>query len=668
MINEGERNLMEKMSMASNNITKEHISKIKAIFPHCVYDTVIEGRNELVVDFDMLKQELSDVLDSEKKERYQMTWPGKGESVLLSNAVTTNTLRPLVEKSQDFFNTENLYIEGNNFEVLKVLRETYLKKIGIIYIDPPYNTGRNILYKNDFSIDKNNFGLINNDVDGDGSMLSINRKSEGRFHTKWLNMMYSVLRISRDLLNEEGIIFLAIDDNEYANLKKICDEVFYEGNYVGTIVTRCNPQGRGKKNIDPIHEYHLVYAKQIGLMPNLKILKNGFSGEEYWNFIRGGSNSRKHERPNRFYPMLAKGEEVFMITKDEYRQIYFSEKGFDDSYMQQLQKKYEDLGYKVVWPIATNGEEKVWQRQFDRAVKEYSTYKYIGNQIKYPLDEYSTPKSLWYDDIHSNVQNGTGYLNKLFEGKNIFDYPKSIFTVKDFVSAIDSEYIMDFFAGSATTADAVMRLNAYDSGNRKYIMIQLPEDLDENLSLLADGESQNIKNAIELCDSLGVEHNIAEVAKERIRRAGKAIKEEFNLTDELDVGFRVLKLDTSNMEETFYNPSKFEKIYISGTIDNIKQDRSPIDLVFQVMLNLGIVLSSTIEIKEILGKKYFNISNGELIACFDSNLSNEVITELAKIQPEYAVFRDFSFATDAVAINAEQIFKTHSSATNLKII
>jgi adenine-specific DNA-methyltransferase len=658
---------MDKIKMASSNIAQENIKKILDLFPNCSYDKSINGKTQKVIDFDKLKLELSEVLDLEKKEKYVMNWPGKAESILLSNSVTTNTLRPDVSKSSDFFKTKNLYIEGNNLEVLKVLRETYLGLIDIIYIDPPYNTGTNILYKNDFSIDKDNFELINNDIDSDGSVLTVNRRSEGRFHTKWLNMMYPLLRISRDLLTNNGVIFLAIDDNEYANLKKICDEIFYENNYIGTIITRSNPQGRGKKNIDPIHEYHLVYAKQIDSMDNLKILKNGFTGNEYWNFIRGGSNSRKHERPYRFYPMLVKKDEVFMITKDEYEKIYSINKNFDTVFMKDLQKKYENLGYQVIWPIASNGEEKVWQRQFDRAMKEFSTYKYIGKQIKYPLQEYTTPKSLWYEDIHSNVQNGTGYINKLFDGKNVFDYPKSIFTVKDLISSIDAEYVMDFFAGSATTADAVMRLNAHDSGERKFIMVQLPESLDDNLDLIG-GDSNTIRNAISLCDSMKVERNIAEVAKERIRRAGNLIKKEFKLSDDFDTGFRVLKLDSTNMEDTYYNPNDLDRGFLANTIDNIKSDRSEMDLLFQVMLNLGIVLSSKIEVKEFKSKKYYSVSDGKMISCFESDLPNEVIVFLASLKPEFIIFRDLSFSSDANAINAEQIFKTNSPSTSLRII
>ena len=659
---------MEKLKMSSKNAVQEKIKLIKESFPNCITEASIGGEIKQVIDFDMLKQELQESVLEDVKEKYQMNWPGKKESILLSNAITTNTLRPIIEKSESFFNTQNLYIEGNNLDVLKVLRETYLQKVDIIYIDPPYNTGRNILYKNDFSIDKDSFELVNSDIDKEGNVLTLNRRSEGRFHTKWLNMMYPLLRLSRDLLSQEGIIFLAIDDNEYANLKKLCDEVFYEGNYIGTIVTRSNPQGRGKKNIDPIHEYHLVYAKQIDQISDLKIAKIGFTGDEYWNFIRGGSNSRKFERPYRFYPMLVKGEDVYMISKEEYKQIYKPGDGFNETFIAQLEEKYIKLGYKIIWPIASNGEEKVWQRQFDRALKEHKKYKYIGKQIKYPLDKYSTPKSLWYDDIHSNVQNGTGYLNKLFDGNNIFDYPKSIFTVKDLVSSIDANIILDFFAGSATTADAVMRLNAEDNGDRKFIMVQLPESLDDNIELLGNGDAKNIQNAIELCDKLGVERNIAEVAKERIRRAGRLIKEEFESSDELDTGFRVLKLESSNMENTYYNPGDLDKISLLNTVDNIKQDRNSFDLLFQVMLELGILLSSPIVVIQIDDKEVFKVDDGRLIACFDGSLSNEVITKIANEKPEFCVFRDFSFASDAISINAEQIFKTYSPGTRLKVI
>ena len=685
---------MEKMDMKSGNMVEENIQKMKELFPNCVTETLVNGKPTWTVDFEKLKLELSADIGEEKKERYVMSWPGKAEAVMRANSTTTNTLRPNVKSSKDFWNTKNLYIEGNNFEVLKVLRETYLNKIGVIYIDPPYNTGRNILYKNDFSVDQDSFSLINNDVDEEGNTLTVNRRSDGRFHTTWLNMIYPVLRIARDLLTDEGFIVLAIDDNEYANLKKLCDEVFYEGNYVGTIINRGNPQGRGKKNIDPIHEYHIVFAKNIEKLPELKVKKRGGGEVEYWNFIRGGSNSRKFERPYRFYPMLVKGEDVFMITKEEYDKIYSAKTGFNTPHMEGLQKKYEELGYTVVWPISSTGEEKVWQRMFDRALAEHKTYKYIGKQIKYPVQEYSTPRSIWHEDIHSNVHYGTGYLNKLFDGKDVFDFPKSIHTVEDLISCVPSEYVMDFFAGSATTADAVMRLNAKEQDDvRKFIMIQLPENLDENLAMVNKDEQKSLLNAIALCEEMGVPHTIAEVAKERIRRAGEAIKlgvrsEELGVKNEennhsplntphsplptphspLDVGFRVLKLDSSNMQDVYYNPAVMQQSLLDEAVDNVKADRTPLDLLFQVMLDLGIELCAKIEEKQAGGKTYYVVNDNHLIACFDEDIDNAVITELAKQQPMYAVFKGASFATDNASINNEQLFKTYSPSTAIKVI
>lgn len=656
-----------KLNMKSNSRVTENIKKLMELFPHCFKEVVNDsGESEFKIDFDALKLELSETIDDKSVERFVMTWPGKNESILLSNTVTTNVLRPVVEESTNFYETENIYIEGNNFDVLKVLRETYLNKIGIIYIDPPYNTGRNILYKNDFSIDKDTFGLINHDRDEEGNIIYMNRKSEGRFHTKWLNMMYPALRIARDLLNNEGIIILAIDDNEYANLRKICDEIFFEDNYVGTIVTRSNPQGRGKKNVDPIHEYHMIYAKSKFDMPDLQILKDNADEDVYWNFIRGGANSRKFERPFRFYPMLVKNDEVHMITEEEYQNIYAKKRVFDEIYMENLQQKYENLGYKVVWPISTTGEEKVWQREFKRAMKEHKTYIYSGNQVKYLVSKYATPRSIWADDIHSNVQYGTGYLNKLFDGKDVFDYPKSIFTVRDLISAVDAEYVMDFFPGSATTAEATMRLNALDDGNRKFIMIQLPESLEENLRHLTKDESKNIMNAIELCEELGVDKTIAEIAKERIRRAGVQIKKEHEDV-EIDSGFRVLKLDSSNMKDTFYQPGSLEQQDLFETVENIKDDRSDLDLLFQVMNELGYLLSSKINVEVISERKVFIVEN-RLYACFDSQITTEFVETLAKRKPEYLVLVDSAFENDHDSINAKQVVLKESPSTQLRVL
>ncbi len=480
-------------------------------------------------------------------------------------------------------------------------------------------------------------------------------------------MMYPTLRIARDILANDGIIILAIDDNEYANLKKMCDEVFFEDNYIGTIITRSNPQGRGKKNIDPIHEYHMIYAKNKMNLPELKILRNDSDEIEYWNFIRGGSNSRKKERPFRFYPMLVKGKKVSMIEVEEYNQIYSAEHGFNEEYIKELSSKYEKEGFKVIWPISSNGEEKVWQRKFERAMKEHKTYIYEGNQVKYPREIFSTPRSIWADDIHSNVQYGTGYLNKLFDGVDVFDYPKSIYTVRDLISSIDTEYVMDFFAGSATTADSTMRLNALDGKDRKFIMVQLPENLEENLKVLTADEAKNTKNAIELCERLGVPKTIAEIAKERIKRAGKSIIKEYPEAD-IDVGFRVLKLDSSNMKNSYYTPAEVTNINLFDSIDNIKADRKPIDLLFQVMIELGYVLSSKVEINKVEDTEYFSVNDGDLIACFEKNIPLDNIKVMIKNKPRFFVMVDSGFSTDSDKINTEQIVKKESPSTEIRVI
>lgn len=346
---------MDKLTMMSKDKVQENIEKIQKLFPNAVTEVLRDGKPTLAVDFDILKQEMSSVLIDEREERYQMTWPDKKKSILLANSPISATLRPCKEESVDFDNTQNLYIEGDNVNVLKLLQETYLGKIKMIYIDPPYNTGNNIIYKNDFSISLDEYLEIAGEVDEYGNRMFINSGSSGRLHTEWLNMIYPALKLSKDLLTSDGYITVAIDDNELYNIKKLMDEVFGEINYVGTIITRCNPQGRNKNNIDPVHEYHLVYAKNIIEMPLLKIKKeNGNSDYRY--LLRSGTNSRREERPYRYFPLLVKDGKVSVIPEEEYNAIYINRKEFDDKYVEELKKAYEDKGYTFVLPIARNGE------------------------------------------------------------------------------------------------------------------------------------------------------------------------------------------------------------------------------------------------------------------------------------------------------------------------
>lgn len=632
---------MDRLSMETKNLTNYQINKLEELFPN-VFE---EGK----INFDILKQELSNYVIDDKKEKYQLTWPGKKEAILNANTPIKKTLRPVVEKSVDFENTKNIYIEGDNLEVLKVLQESYLNKIDCIYIDPPYNTGNNLIYKNDFSRDENTENIESGLISEDGIKLVTNSKSNGRFHSDWLSMIYSRLKLARNLLTKDGIIIMAIDDNEYANFKKIADEIFGEGSYVGTIVTRCNPQGRGKKNIDPCHEYHMVYCKSYEDMDDLKLAVSA-EKKDYKNFMRSGTNSRKYERPRRFYPMLVKDDKVSCIELEEYKKIYNeSTQKFDEDFIKELTNKYTEQGYNVVWPIAQNGEEKVWQRVFERAMVECNDYIYSGNQIKTPGGDERTAMSLWTEDVNSNVAYGTNKLNALFDDKKVFDYSKSLYTVKDLISLGNNSIVLDFFSGSGTTAEAVMQLNAEDGGNRKYVMIQLPEKCDE--------KSDAFKNGYK---------TICDVGEERIRRAGKKIKAETNAN--IDYGFRVYKIDSTNMKDVYYKPSDMSQLNLLDYLSNIKEDRTPEDLLVQVMLDLGLTLDLKVEEKTILNNKVFYVENNSLVACFDDEIDINIIDEICKCEPLKTVFKDVSFKTDKDKINLEEKIKKLSPDTEVSII
>ena len=647
---------MEKLNMQTHNLAEYKLKKLQELFPNAVTEVMNEnGEIEKAIDKDVLMQEISSKVVEGREERYQFTWPDKKQSILAANAPISKTLRPCRNESKNFDTTENLYIEGDNLEVLKLLQETYLGKIKMIYIDPPYNTGSNLIYKNDFKILEDDYSEKSGQFDEQGYQLFENPESNGRFHTDWLNMIYPRLKLARNLLNSTGYIVVAIDDNEVYNLKKICDEVFGEPNFIGTIITRCNPQGRNKNNIDPVHEYHLVYSKNIDKLPLLKIKKIN-SYDEYRNLMRSGTNSRKNERPNRFYPLLVSNDKIEMIREDEYTKIYSKELGFNEQFIDSLRYKYEKLGYKFILPISKDGEEKVWQRTFDRVLREFTTYVYKNGQIKVPVSNDRTPTTLWIEDRYSNVSNGTNSLKKMFEDKIFFDFSKSKYTVKDFISlnSNQQDIILDFFSGSATTAEAVMQLNAEDGGNRKYIMVQLSEQTDE--------KSQAYKAGYK---------NICEIGKERIRRAGEKIleenKEKENI-DKLDVGFRVLKTDSSNMKDVYYSPENTEQSFLDNLEDNIKEDRTQEDLLFQVMLDLGVPLSSNIEVEQIEDAKVFKVEDRFLVACFDGAISDEVVKQIADMKPFYAVFRDMSMKNDSVAVNFEQIFESISPETIRKVL
>ena len=648
---------MDKLNMQTKNLADEKFEKLKELFPNAITESIDENGNLVrAIDKDVLAQEISNEVVEGRDERYQFTWPEKRKAILNANAPISKTLRPCREESLNFDETENLYIEGDNLEVLKLLQETYLGKVKMIYIDPPYNTGNNILYKNDFKISNSDYMEISNQKDDIGNNLFLNLETNGRFHTDWLNIMYPRLKLARNLLKEDGYLVIAIDDNELYNLKKILDEIYGEQNYIGTIVTRCNPQGRNKNNIDPVHEYHLVYSKNFLELPLLKIEKTNVNENEYRNLRRSGTNSRKNERPYRFFPMLAKDGKVEIIPENEYKNIYANNLYFNEDYIEELRNKYERKGYQFILPIASNGEEKVWQREYYRVIKEYNSYIVEGGQVKVPVDLNRTPISLWAEDIYSNVSNGTNRLKKIFDNKSIFDFSKSIFTIRNLISlnSQKDDVILDFFSGSATTAHAVMQLNAEDGGNRKFIMVQLPEETDEKSEAYKVGYK-----------------NICEIGKERIRRAGKKILEDNKDKDgieNLDIGFRVLKTDTSNMKDVYYRPGELNQNFLDNLTDNIKDDRTGEDLLFQVLLDLGVPLSSEIQVENIDGKEVYLVDQGYLIACFDKDIDDDLVTKIAKRRPAFAIFRDSSMVNDSALNNFDQIFERLSPETTRRVI
>lgn len=626
---------MDKLDMKTENIAQGNIEKIRQLFPNAVTEVIKDGKVELAIDFDVLKQELSESLIDEGKERYQMTWPGKRQAVVLANTSTTDTLRPCKEESVDFDNTQNLYIEGDNLNVLKLLRETYLGKIKMIYIDPPYNTGNDFIYNDDFAMESGEWRTESGNFDEQGNRLVKNLESNGRFHTDWLNMLYPRLRLARDLLTDDGVIFISIDDNEQANLKKICDEVFGADNFRNTILVRrriksLNSQfaDNGLYSMNVGFEFVLVYSKSnLFLMKALRMKKEQASTQGRWDVF--WSNA---DRPTMRYEILG-----FTPTSGQWRNsrekaeiaVANYEKYVENfSRRMSLEEYYQQTGISDFIRRIPNG-----------------TGKNGGVQHWVPPSDTALRTSNWIDIEVSQI------------GKEIdlpFSNPKNKALVVELMKLVDNKdcIILDFFSGSATTAHAVMQLNAEDGGSRKFIMVQLPEKCDEKSEAYKAGYK-----------------NICEIGKERIRRAGKKIKEENGLTAQnLDTGFRVLKLDSSNMQDVYYNPAAITQTLLETTIDNIKSDRTPLDLLFQVMLELGVPLSAKIEENAVNGKTYYAVNGNDIIACFDDDIDEEVITAIAKLQPLYAVFKDQSFASDSVAINNEQLFKTYSPATVIKVI
>lgn len=603
--------------MQSHDVTGSNIDKIAKLFPQCVTERKDkDGKTVLGIDFEKLRDELSaDVID-DGEERYQFTWPNKKAHAHLANTPTTKTLRPCREESVDFDHTQNIYIEGDNLDVLKIIRETYLGKVKMIYIDPPYNTGNDFVYNDDFLQNADDYQENSGQFDEEGNRLVQNTESNGRFHTDWLNMIYPRLKVAKDLLSDEGYICISIDDNENENLKKICNEIFGETNFVSQfIVIRSEGGGLAKRAVIG-HDYLLVYSKNINLAKPLGRPKD----------IRG-----KIEIKN--------GEE-FWVETDWFREVF---------------GKYGTCHYEDI--LKFYDEKK--KAEIDLGLNK-GIYVLIPHKGKHIIGRYrkvADDTSKFYTIVKHLNKNGVKDLASLKLDK-YFDYPKPVSLVADFImgstilSKRNNDIVLDFFSGSATTVHAVMQLNAEDGGNRKFIMVQLPEKTDEKSEAYKAGYK-----------------NICEIGKERIRRAGKKIKEENadkESIDKLDIGFRVLKLDSSNMQDVYYTPKEFTEHDLFA--DNVKPDRTAEDLLFQVMLDLGVELSATIEQRTIDGKQVFFVNDNYLVACFDENIAESAITEIAKMKPYYFVMRDSSLASDNVADNFDQLFETYSKDTIRKII
>lgn len=624
---------MDKLRMQSSNGVEDNITKIAQLFPDCVTETVDErsGQPKHLIDFEKLKQNLSDNVMSERAERYQFTWPDKSKAILLANSPINATLRPCREDSVDFDNTQNLYIEGDNLDVLKCLKETYLHKVKMIYIDPPYNTGNDFVYEDDFAQSSEEYLANSGQFDKQGNRMFTNAESNGRFHTDWLNMIYPRLKVARDLLTDDGVIFISIDDNEVENLRKVCDEVFGEQNFIATLIwERAFAPKNDAKFISSSHDYVVMCAKRI---ENFKIGRLERTQEANARYSNPDNDPRgvwtsgdmlvKTYNKSCDYPITTPSGKI--VNPVPGRCWRFSEESF-------LEKVKDN---RIWFGPEGNGVPRV---------------KRFLSELKF---EGMAPTSILFHKEVGHSQEGSKEVTALFGDKGVFDGPKPVRLLQRLLTLAnldDNSIILDFFSGSASTAHAVMKMNVEKDKHCSFVMVQLPEHISEKKK------------------EQGYE-TVCEIGKERIRRAGKKIKEESPLTSQdLDTGFRVLKLDSTNMQDIYYSPKDISQADLFSQVDNVKPDRTGEDLLFQVMLELGATLDSKIETTTVAGKTIYNVAEGYLVACFDPDVTDDVVKYIAQMQPAYAVLRDTSMKDDSTATNFEQIFKTYSPDTVTKIL
>ncbi len=642
---------MDKLKMHSPNLPEANIAKLAELFPDCITEARdSKGELKKAVDFDLLRQELSFFLVEGPQERYQLNWPGKREALLTANSPIAKTLRPYVSESVDFDATRNLFIEGDNLDALKLMQEAYLGRVKLIYIDPPYNTGSDFIYEDDFSDELDAYLERSNQKSMSGQRLVLNSETNGRFHSDWLSMIYSRIKVARNLLREDGAIFISIDDNELSNLKSVCDEIFGEGNFRGVISRATGTRmGSGNKKISSELDYVVVYSKSesfefSGLSMTSDDLSIYDQEDDKGRYLtrslrRTGGENKREDRPTMFFPVQSPdGEDVYPLAPEGWESRWICSR-----------EKYKELfnSGMIEWKKVKKGGEEKWQ--------VYQKH-YLGEGVK--------QTSNFWNDIDGNKK-ATRELNELFDGEKVFDHPKPLSFVQKIISiaaAGEDDIVLDFFAGSGTTAHAVLKQNYEDQGRRRFILVQVPEVLSE------DNRTQLV--AARFCDRHSLPRTVSELTKERIRRAGVRFKGGFEngLLPGIDVGFRVVKVDVSNMKDVYYSPDALSQSELPGLVDNIREDRTSEDLLFQVLLDWGVDLALPISQETISGKQVFFVDGNALVACFDTGIDENFVKQLAGHKPLRVVFRDAGFASDSVKINVEQVFKLLSPATEIKTL
>ena len=678
---------MDKLKMHSLDGVKQNIEMIGKLFPNAVTEVMRNGKVEYAIDFDVLRQELSDSIVEGREERYQFTWPDKKKAMLAANAPITATLRPIQADSvgkdgtPGGFDSENLYIEGDNLEVLKLLQETYLGKIKLIYIDPPYNTGNDFVYEDNFAVSASEYMANSGQFDESGNRLSTNLETNGRFHTDWLNMIYPRLKPAKSLLTDDGAIFISIDENEVNTLKTVCDEIFGASNFVAELIWSAGRKN-DSKYISVSHEYVLCYFKDAQYIKDNKII---------WREKKQGLDSiySEYESLRRTYGTDFEAMEKEL--KKWFKALHDGHPAKDHAHYNGVDENGIYFADNISWPGGGGPQYTVLHPVTKKPVKipsrgwltnEKTMMEWIGQgRVAFGKDEnavptlksylrdreYSVPYSVFYKDGRAASKRLATLM-----GEKVFENPKDeevIQRIIQFCGIDNGDIVLDFFSGSATTAHALFLANVEQNLQRKFILVQVPEEIDPQKES-SEKARKVAQSAVAFLDSIHAPHNICEIGKERIRRAGKKIKEDAGLTApaDLDVGFRCLRLSGSNMQNVYYTPDELGQMELSSYVDNVKPDRTPEDLLFQVMLDLGVLLSSSIEVKEIAGKKVFNVADGFLLACFDHDVTDETVKAIAQMKPYYAVFRDSSMANDSVATNFEQIFETYSPDTVRKVL